>query len=369
MEQLPQEPLSQEPLPQEETGVRFKKAINRPRKLAVIIYEFTAKFIGSTSGILGRLTLAQKLYLLALTLLIFSDRLGLVAIITVIALTLEFWPLFDRVWHSLAGKTILLLFYAIIANFAIAGAASVVNEVVGVATTHFSYTHNFAILLYLPAWVIAMTALAILMLQVAVPFYLVGLLLLRPFGVKAIRLINHNHFRFTTMFIRLILASVVLYHLALIASFSNELSADLNDPNGIVRNELSEKDKQELTKELNSIKKDLSIQEPVEEKDTINLSFASDENNKENQARYRNVRADYEKMVRTLIARFAYQLESDSRSRCEISPGSNIVELNDYEIVEIRKDKAADYGFKFEVKKCISPAFPTGHRSKSISQT
>jgi len=369
MEQLPQESLPEEASPQEEAGVRFKKAISRPRKLAVIIYEFTAKFIGSSGGILGRLTLAQKLYLLALTLLIFSDNPGFVAIITVLALTLEFWPLFDRVWHSLAGKTILLLFYAIIANFAIAGAASVVNEVVGVATTHFSYTHNFAILLYLPAWVIAMTALAILLLQVAVPFYLVGLLLLRPLGVKALRLINHNHFRFTTMFIRLILASVVLYHLALIASLSNELSADLNNPDGIVLNRLSEDDKQEITKELNSVNQDRSIQDPVEEDNAIDLSFTSDESNKENQERYRNVRADYGKAVRTLIAHFAYRLESDSRSRCEISPGSNIVELNDYEIVEIRKDKAADYGFTFEVKKCISPAFPTGHRSKSISQT
>ncbi|ABV36847.1 conserved hypothetical protein [Shewanella sediminis HAW-EB3] len=347
-----------EQIPQEEPGVRFKKSVNRPRKLVVVIYELIVKFISSTSGVLGRLTLAQKLYLLSLILLVLPDNLGLVAIITVIALTLEFWPLFVRVWHSLSGKAVLLLFYAIIANFAIAGAASVVNEVVGVATTHFSYTHNFAILLYLPAWVIAMTALAILMLQVAVPFYLIGLLLLKPFGVKGLKLINHSHFRFTTMFIRLILASVVLYHLILIASLNNELSDDLNDPDGIVLNKLSESDKQELATELDRANKDLEAQEATSDKPTIGLSFGSDEINKEKEELYRDVRSDYEKLVRTLIARFAYQLESDSRSRCEISPGSNVVELNDYEIVEIRKDNTADYGFTFEVKKCISPAFP-----------
>ena len=66
----------------------------------------------------------------------------------------------------------LLLFYAVIANFALAGAASVVNEVVGVSSSHFSYTHNFAILLYLPAWTLAISIIALLLLQIFVPFYL-----------------------------------------------------------------------------------------------------------------------------------------------------------------------------------------------------
>ncbi|AQS36081.1 hypothetical protein Sps_00889 [Shewanella psychrophila] len=344
-----------EKLPQEETGVRFKNAIDKPKKLAVVTYQFMSKILGTMSGMLGRLTAAQKLYLLALFLLLFSDNLGMVAIVTVIALTLEFWPLFERVWHSLSGKAVLLLFYAVIANFAIAGAASVVNEVVGVSTEHFSYTHNFAILLYLPAWIIVMTALAILMLQVAVPFYLFGLLLLKPFGVTGLKLINHNHFRFTTMLIRLILSSVVLYHLVLIASLDNDLSQDIADPDGLVMNELSTQDKEELSKELEKLRKE---EETDEESVTFGLSFnGNDAEKKEQVDDYEHVRGDYEKMVRSMIARFAYQLESDSRSRCEISPDSNIVELNDYEIVEIRRDKSADYGYSFEVKKCISPAF------------
>ncbi|EDQ02265.1 hypothetical protein [Shewanella benthica] len=352
-----------EKLPQEKTGVRFKQAIDKPKKLIIIIYQFIAKILGTMSGLLGRLTLAQKLYLLALFLLIFSDNLGMVAIVTVVALTLEFWPLFERVWHSLSGKAVLLLFYAVIANFAIAGAASVVNEVVGVSTEHFSYTHNFAILLYLPAWIIVMTALAILMLQVAVPFYLLGLLLLKPFGVTGLTLINHNHFRFTTIFIRLILSSVVLYHLVLITSLDNELSQDLSDPDGLVMNELSSKDKEELSNELANLReKDATDDESV----TFGLSFNDDTAQKDN---YEHVREDYEKMVRSMIARFAYQLESDSRSRCAIAPGSNIVELNDYEIVEIRRDKSADYGYSFEVKKCISPAFGLDKSSPRASSS
>lgn len=346
-----------EQLPQKDTGTRYRKAINAPRKLFVIAYELFSKIISSISGVLSRLTSAQKLYLVALTLLGVSDNLGLVAIITIFALVLEFWPLFERIWHTLSGKAVLLLFYAVIANFAIAGAASVVNEVVGVATTHFSYTHNFAILLYLPAWIIAMTALAILLLQVAVPFYLVGLLLLKPFGVKGLRLINHNYFRFTTMIIRFILSSVVLYHLVLIASLDDELSTDLNDPHGIVNQELNEEDKAELARELKNINRDLETNQQDDEV-TLGLSFATDESKKLQEEFYKDVRSNYENKVRTFIAQFAYHLESDSRSRCVIAEGANIVELNDYEIVEIRKDKSAEYGFTFEVKKCVSPAFP-----------
>lgn len=340
-----------EKLPQEEAGVRFKRGIDKPKKIIIIIYQFIAQILATMSGLLGRLTLAQKLYLLALCLLTFSDNLGMVAIVTVVALTLEFWPLFERVWHSLSGKAALLLFYAVIANFAIAGAASVVNEVVGVSTEHFSYTHNFAILLYLPAWIIVMTALAILMLQVAVPFYLFCLLLLKPFGVIGFKLINHNHFRLTTMFIRLILSTVVLYHLVLITSLDNELSLDLNDPDGLLMNELSSKDKEELSNELANMRKN----DPSDAgSTTLGISFNDDAAQKD---KYEHVRKDYENMVRSMIATFAYRLESDSRSRCAIAPGSNIVELNDYEIVEIRPDKSADYGYSFEVKMCISPAF------------
>jgi len=32
--------------------------------------------------------------------------------------------------------------------------------------------------------------------------------------------------------------------------------------------------------------------------------------------------------------------------------------LNDYEMLQITPDKKAHYGYRFEVKKCISAAFP-----------
>ncbi|WP_052813829.1 hypothetical protein [Shewanella sp. cp20] len=162
-----------------------------------------------------RLTLPQRLYLLA-ALLLMSEHLGLVAIITTIALTLEFWPVFERVWHSLAGKAVLLLFYAIVANYALAMASAIVNEVVGVPATHFNYTHNFAILLLLPAWILGISAVGLLFAQILMPFYLLIALVLKPIGIKLFSLTGNSHYRFTTLMVRFILSFVLLYHLLLL---------------------------------------------------------------------------------------------------------------------------------------------------------
>ncbi|MBW8186610.1 hypothetical protein [Shewanella nanhaiensis] len=346
-----------EQLPKEETGVRFQKIINSPINLLLGSFQSLRSYYQKMVSLLKRLTIAQKLYLFALLLLMSPDYLGLVVIITVVALTLEFWPLFERVWHSLSGKAVLLLFYAVIANFAIAGAASVVNEVVGVSSTHFSYTHNFAILLYLPAWVIAMTALAILLLQIAVPIYLVFLLMLKPFGIKGLRLTNHDHFRFSTMLVRVILASIVLYHLVLLVNLDDEFNDDvaLTDENKAV---VVENVHNEIIESFNQTKHLPAGMKLINDDLSIGLSLPSEETKKSNEELYKNARSDYESIVRHLIATFAFYLESDTKSRCKMEQDTNVVELNDYEILEIKEDSEADYGYRFVVKKCISPAFP-----------
>lgn len=111
------------------------------------------------------LNVAQRCYLFALlALMVFQPEIWIAAIITAIALIIEFWPKFAMAWHTLAGKAIFLLFYAVIANFALAASGSVVNEITGVSASHLSYTHNFAILLYLPIWFVCISILALLLL-------------------------------------------------------------------------------------------------------------------------------------------------------------------------------------------------------------
>ncbi|WP_330113693.1 hypothetical protein [Shewanella oneidensis] len=55
------------------------------------------------------------------------------------------------------------------------------NETTGVLASHLSYTHNFAILLYMPILFICNSIIALLLLQLVIPCYLlfhIGLLLL-----------------------------------------------------------------------------------------------------------------------------------------------------------------------------------------------
>ncbi|WP_428618040.1 hypothetical protein [Shewanella sp.] len=327
-------------------------------------------FVLSIKAIWQRLTLPQRLYLLA-ALLLASDSLGLVAIITTIALTLEFWPVFERVWHSLAGKAILLLFYAIVANYALAMAGAIVNEVVGVPATHFNYTHNFAILLLLPAWVLGISAVGLLFAQIIMPLYLFIALLLKPIGIKLFSLTANSHYRFTTLLVRFVLSFVLLYHLILlIGNVEEQVETAFSDIKKI------ENTVTMGTSKTLSQQPELTQVSPKEEKaDTPTPSTASPfmETNLEQQSNavkkeedepeslaqeYAKVRLAYQQEIRQLIAQFAYHLEADGRSRCEKRDEANVVELNDYEILEVVPDEQAKYRYRFTVRECISAAFP-----------
>ncbi|OUS50166.1 hypothetical protein BM607_019445 [Shewanella sp. SACH] len=320
----------------------------------------------------AKLSFAQKLYLIALILAFSTDLMGVVAVIAVIAMAIEFWPVFERVWHSLAGKAVLLLFYAIIANFALGWSGAIVNEVVGVSASHLDYTHNLAILLYMPAWFLMVSAIVLLALQLIIPIYLVLIFLLKPLGVKSLRITSHTSFRKTTFTIRIVLAAVVLYHLSLLIDLETRLQTSFADFITTTQ-EASEHNPVEpalglmphttdvLTApiaELAKIKPELEADKPADKQ------TADEREEAERKQTYASVRAQYQYLVRQWLATFAFALEANSRSRCEKPAESNVIELNDYEILQITPDKKADYGYRFEVKKCISAAFPLTEKGK-----
>ena len=304
-------------------------------------------------------SIPQRFYFLAVLILVTNEALGLVAIVTTIALTLEFWPLFNRVWHSLAGKAVLLLFYAIVANFALAMTSSIVNEIVGVPASHFSYTHNFAILLFLPAWIIAISAIALLCAQIIVPFYIAVALFLKPFGVQGWRLTQNTHYRIITMIVRFILSSILLFHVFLLIDDVENIEDKLESADIIRSSEINAAPLN--TKELMAINT-LKVNDVTPLTGTAKASSEDAQTDttqvKSDQAIYSQIRKNYQTQVRQLIAHFAFYLEADTRSRCKKLEESSIIELNDYEILEIIPDRQASYHYRFETKKCISPAFP-----------
>ncbi|QYJ84539.1 hypothetical protein K0I73_09595 [Shewanella mesophila] len=304
-------------------------------------------------------SIPQRFYFLAVLILVTNEALGLVALVTTIALTLEFWPLFNRVWHSLAGKAVLLLFYAIVANFALAMSSSIVNEIVGVPAGHFTYTHNFAILLFLPAWIIVISAMALLCAQIIVPFYIAVALLLKPFGIQGWRLTQNTHYRIITMIVRFILSSILLYHVFLLLEDVEEIEDKLASAEIIRSSEINASPLN--TKQLTTIDT-LQVKDVASLIDTKKVSMKDEQTNRSqvpsDPVIYSQIRKTYQTQVRQLIAHFAFYLEADTRSRCKKLEESSIMELNDYEILEIIPDKQAPYHYRFETKRCISPAFP-----------
>lgn len=73
---------------------------------------------------------------------------------------------------------------------------------------------------------------------------------------------------------------------------------------------------------------------------------------------------NYDEVLNQILAYFIFRFESDGSSRCEHTEGSNIVELNDYEILEIMPNSTAKYGYTYTVKPCISAAI--GHQFKGL---
>ncbi|MEO2267797.1 hypothetical protein V1358_10825 [Pseudoalteromonas sp. YIC-656] len=280
-------------------------------------------------GFWHSLTLAQRLYTVAL--MVYPVSVWMTMLLTVTALVIEFWPRFLTLFHSLPGKAILLLFYATITNFVLATAASTVNEVTGVDAQHFDYTHNFAILLFLPSWMLLLSVIALLLLQLVLPLYVLFLLLFKPFQRFGITLMDNTKRPILTALARFILCFITTLNLFVASGdFDNagDAMAQLND----------------------SFERGMQPQESTEEE--------ASRKQKQFEVTVGAQNDSSDKLIKVLIAQFAYHLEADNYSRCAKSDNSKVVELNDYEIVELFEDESAPYGIRFEVKKCISAAFP-----------
>ena len=266
-----------------------------------------------------QLTLSQKIYGLCLLLLMFNGagEYPIISLLIMSALTLEFWPRFTQLWHSLAGKAVLLFCYAVVANFALVNASGLINEITGVSAIHLTYSHNFAILLMLPLWILGFTLAILLLMQFIIPLYLIFLLLLKPFGIKATQLISSVRYPFTTGIVRMGLSMLLLSQLIIYFPDDFQKVARVFDDERVI-NEV--------------------IEEVIDEVD-IHQS--------------KTLPRHYEKFIGWSLREFIYQLEADSFSRCQIPEKSRVIELNDYEVLAISKQEKQ---YTYQVIKCVSPA-------------
>jgi len=309
------------------------------------------------------LNTAQKLYLLALLAFAIFQIGWLCASITIVALIIEFWPKFNHLWNSLAGKALILIFYASIANFVLAGASGIVNDVTHVSASHFNYTHNFATLLYLPTWAIGITLTTLLLLQLILPFYIFILLIVKPFGSQRVKFISQSYSPLLTAVIRFFLAAIVFTSIISFvddrepSEVIDDIAAAFMSSRTLSQQSTSEQQQQEAVTVLNEkLQKTLPEKPTDNTQSTVTVNVEGDDETAESVRMFFGTKGYFERSKR-LIAMFAYTFEADEFSRCHKSTDSKAVEINDYEIVEITPDNSMPYGYQFTVKACESPAF------------
>jgi hypothetical protein len=299
---------------------------------------------------------------------LFSPSTFLMVAIIIVALLSELWPKLMKFWDSLPGKAVVLIFYAFIANYALAYAAGAINDITGVSADHFPYTHNLSLMLSLPSWFFISTLSILLLVPLLQPFYVLLLLLMRPFGLHTMWHPPEYRFPIITSFVRMTLC-VMLFLFVLMFTFSSGMMGGMttmftnviesfsnttvsNNLTKEIDKELSEKDKQEIQGALQEAGAESS---PV-----LSLSI----NEGEDGSFSLSERAEaYDNRVKAILSYFIYELEADSYSRCQVTEGSRMIELNDYEILEITQLETEVRSYKYEVKPCISVAI--GHQFKT----
>ena len=364
-----------------------------PKRITSVYFHLKTKWLTFWRS----LTFSQRLYLTAIVLFIYqinnettpppgvsenaqmledmsSPSMFLLIIVIVSALLNELWPKLAKFWDSLPGKATVLIFYAFIANYALAYAAGAINDITGVSADHFPYTHNLSVMLSLPSWFFISSLSILLLVPLLQPIYVVLLLLMRPFGLHTMWHPPEYRFPIITSFVRMTLcitlfAFVLVFTVSsgifggmsamfknVVESFSNTtVTSSINREMERVPSDAAEQ-KQEVSTQASQD----SAQTPEDNSPVLSLRIGESEPATISLSERAEV---YDKRIKSILAYFIYELEADSYSRCELTKGSRVIELNDFEILEITQLSEQERTYRYEVKPCISAAI--GHQFKT----
>jgi hypothetical protein len=267
-------------------------------------------------------------------------------LIALVGMLREFWPKFLVAWESLIGKTFILLFYAIMANFALAMAGGMVNDVAGVNSDLLPYAHNLALILSMPTWFVLSSTLALLVVQLLTPVYLVLLALIKILGHNYHWHPKEYRFAFTTAVFRLVWAFALLFVLMYVAFMSGIVSPQtplLGKTYSVVLQGFDDAHEQ-------SVKQNPPQDAPIDNSESLSIEVTGT-SKRDMVQRSQEV---YQKQL-ILIADFIYHYEADSRSRCEMPADTKVVELNDYQLLTIKLSTTNSIGYEYNVIACKSP--------------
>jgi len=340
-------------------------------------------FTNKIQPIWQKLQPAQRGYALAtlcvgLWLLSFGSQQWLLygmALMLLYAVTMDMWQGFLRIWNSLAGKAVIIVFYAILGNFCFAMAESQVNNLIGIRTDVVPYTVNLTVLLLAPIWSFVLSLVVLTLYTMLHTGKIMLLLLLRPLGVRSHHILGEEAYPVKTLLARVIYLPVFMSCLAVLPSAylagdSNELSNLFSDEPTLIN----------LTPNENTtdIPKD-KVLDAAQQDATVAMAQSALQNG---QANLPTVKADSQHPTAQVIthgstsvtidlsysmptipwlnrtlAGFLYQIESMGRSSCVMSGAEHLVHINDYEVLVITPDQKAESGYQYQVRLCGSVGY------------
>ena len=340
-------------------------------------------FTNKIQPIWQKLQPAQRGYALAtvcvvLWLLSFCSQQWLLygmALTLLYAVTMDMWQGFLRIWNSLAGKAVIVVFYAILGNFCFAMAESQVNNLIGIRTDVVPYTVNLTVLLLAPIWSFGLSLIVLTLYTMLHTSKIMLLLLLRPLGVRSHHILGEEAYPVKTLLARVIYLPVFLSCLAALPSayltgdsselsnlFSGEprlinLTADENTTD-VPKDKVPDAAPQDAT---------AAVAQSALQDGQANLPTVKNESQHQTAAlitgRSTGATIDLSHGIPTIpwlnrtLAGFLYQIESMGRSSCVMSGAEHLVHINDYEVLVITPDKKAESGYQYQVRLCGSVGY------------
>lgn len=310
---------------------------------------------------LAQLHFAQWCYLVATLCLLLFLLLGLTqlsllkigAVCLLLATAKEMWLRFAIWWHSLLGKALILIFYAIVLNFSFANAESIVNGVLGIRPDVVPYSVNLTVLLLAPAWILIGSMLTLQFYTMLHVLKIMLLLMLRPLGMSPRHLLDDEVFPVWTLVARICYLPVVTVILmfTLASYFSGNPERFLNWEES--KTQASAVDTKAQAEKL----KPQQTTGPQTKVEDFEVMIGSD-----------GFKMPTMLWLNKLVASFNYRVESMSASSCKLTAPEHLVHINDYEVLVITPDPTQPLGYSYKVRVCDSPAFPAGVTGRALPQ-
>lgn len=308
------------------------------------------------------LHLSQKMYFIAFIVFIFliddqsadSDTYAQwVGLIAAMGFSRELWQMFLKVWESHLGKSVILLCYAVIANFTLALAAKKVNQVVGIEPTTLIYTQGFTTFLLLPFWLLTFSMIAMTTALLFMQLWLLFLGGLKLLGLYRKRVTLDEHCPRLFFILRIILLPLVLaFLLSALIWYGKQLSFDINlfdsDISTLVAKRLEVVEDEEKNLEIH-------LSESAQQTDTYHVPLTAEDAPEEQlQQVLEEDTSDYtEALINRAVAYFVYAFDTFPYSHCEKKPIEHIISIDDDNILLVKPNSTSPTGYSFDVKPCV----------------